>query len=34
MLLIILLLIITDVIAFKLFTINDNKNEEWFEHYQ
>jgi hypothetical protein len=31
MLLIIALLLITDVVAFVMYTMNDNKNEEWIE---
>ena len=31
MLLIIALLLITDVVAFIMYTMKDNKNEEWFE---
>jgi hypothetical protein len=28
---IIALLLITDVVAFMMYTMNDNKNEEWME---
>ena len=31
MLLIIVLLIITDVVAYLMYTMKDNKNEEWTE---
>lgn len=34
MLLIISLLLITDIIAFRLFTMNDGKSDDWFESYQ
>jgi len=34
MILIIALLLIIDVVAFRLFTIHDDKTDEWFENYQ
>lgn len=33
MLLIIALLLITDVVAFMMYTMNDGRNEDWMEGY-